>query len=168
MVVSIVVIGLAGIWIMLAPVRFGLHRLEVKSCFVDVQGLKPGAEVRIAGVNVGTVRSVRSNPQNKDCPAEIAMDLATMYELSVPRDSLTEIDSSGVLGASFVSIDTSQSSGSSIENYGYLKSKPTKRPLSAEEALRAIRVLFELATERKAAGAASTDKVPVPDYKPRP
>jgi hypothetical protein len=36
-----------------------------------------------------------------------------------------------------VDIDVSQASGPPVENYGYLKSKPTK-PLSAEDVLRAL------------------------------
>ena len=141
----IIVVGLALILIIVAPMRLGLFRQELKSCFTDVQGLKPGAEVRIAGVSVGNVRSVRSNPQDKNCPAEIRMDLTTAYDMRVPRDALAEIDTAGLLGASYVSIDVSQASGSPIENYGYLKSKVTKPPLTIEETLRAISVLVAAA-----------------------
>jgi len=146
----IIVIGLALILIVVAPTRIGLYRLELKSCFADVQGLKPGAEVRIAGVSVGSVSSVRSIPQDKDCPAEVKMDLATNYDIRVPHDAVAEIQTAGLLGASYVSIDVNHASGSPIENYGYLKSKPTKPPLTMEETLRAVGALRELVAAQKA------------------
>jgi ABC-type transporter Mla subunit MlaD len=70
-------------------------------------------------VDIGTVRRVRANPQRKDCPAEVEMALATTYEIRIPKDSVAGIETAGVLGESFVSIDASQASGQPVENYGY-------------------------------------------------
>ena len=67
---------------MIAANHFGSHRLDVKSCFDDVRGLKAGAAVRLAGVDIGTVRSVRAQPQNKSFPAEVEMILTTSYRPS--------------------------------------------------------------------------------------
>lgn len=135
-VVLMVIVGLAAIGsLFVGNVR--LSRQRLKSCFSDVQGLRGGAEVRIAGVDVGTVRSVRANPQNKNCPAEVEMDLATSYELRVPKDAIAAIETAGILGESYVDIDASQTSGPPVENYGYLKGKTTK-PLSTEDILKAL------------------------------
>ena len=153
-IVLLVVIGLTAIGSLFAG-RFKPHRQVLKSCFADVQGLKRGAEVRIAGVDVGTVRSVRSNPQSKNCPAEIEMKVATAYELRIPRDSLTEIDTAGLLGGSLVTIDATQASELPIENYGYLKSKSANRTLSLDEELTAARFLLELEAAQK-----SDQKIP--------
>jgi phospholipid/cholesterol/gamma-HCH transport system substrate-binding protein len=134
--VFIVVVGVAALGSLLVA-NLHLSRQELKSCFSDVQGLRPGAEVRIAGVGVGSVRSVRADPLDKNCPAEVDMVLATSYELHVPNDAVTSVDTAGILGPSYLAIDTSQASGTPIENYGYLKSKATKM-LSTEEVLRAV------------------------------
>lgn len=120
--VLMIVIGLAAI----ASLFVGRNRfshLELKSCFDDVRGLRGGAEVRIAGVRVGTVRSVRASPQDKNCPAVVEMELATSYDLHVPMDAITEVNTAGLLGESFVNIDVSLCSGPPIENHGYLQSK---------------------------------------------
>ena len=164
--VLIVVVGLLTIGSLFFG-RFGcvgcVHQ-ELKSCFDDVQGLKSGAVVRLAGVYVGRVRSVRAQPQSKGCPAEVEMDLATSYALPVPKDALTEIETAGVLGETFVEIDVSQASGPSIENYGYLKSKPTKPRPSLEDLVRGM-------TERlrgpKATDKLSTDNLPPPADRPK-
>ncbi len=150
----IVTVGLVAIGSLFLG-RRSLHSQVLKSCFTDVHGLKRGAEIRIAGVDVGTVQSVRSKPQDKNCPAEVTIEVAAESDLRIPRDALTEIDTAGVLGGSFVTIDVTQASGLPIENYGYLKSKPAKRTLSLDEELTAARALLELEAAQK-----STDKTP--------
>jgi phospholipid/cholesterol/gamma-HCH transport system substrate-binding protein len=145
-ILLIVGVGLASIGILFVG-EIRLSRQELKSCFSDVQGLKAGAGVRIAGVDVGTVRSVRVNPQNKNCPAEVEMALATSYDLHVPKDAIAAIETAGVLGPSFVDIDISQVSGPPLENFGYLKSRSTKPPPSAESFLKALDVAITKASE---------------------
>jgi len=65
-------------------------------------------------------------------------------------------------------IDVSQSSGATIENYGYLKSKPAKRQFSFEEDLRAARALVELEAAERASEKASTAKTPATSENSRP
>jgi phospholipid/cholesterol/gamma-HCH transport system substrate-binding protein len=142
--VLIVAVGLAAIGTLFIN-RFRYHRQQIKSCFNDVQGLREGAPVRLAGVNIGTVRHVRANPQRKDCPAEVEMTLATTYEIRIPKDSIAGIETAGVLGESFVSIDAIQASGPPIENYGYLKSRPSNPPATFEDYLKALDLVLGIA-----------------------
>ncbi len=136
LLVLMIVIGLAAVGsLFINPLRYS--RQDIKSCFNDAGGLRAGASVRIAGVEVGTVRTVRANPQNKNCPAEVEMALATTYEIRIPKDSITETETAGLIGEVYLSIDTTQASGASIENYGYLKSKPGKNTLSLGDQLKA-------------------------------
>src|SRR2546425_3748283 len=92
----IVAVGLTAIGVLLVG-RERYSHLELKSCFNDVQGLKAGASVRIAGVDVGTVRRVRANPEMRNCPAEVEMELATTYEIRVPNVAIPAIASFGTL-----------------------------------------------------------------------
>ena len=138
-----IVVGLAAIGsLFINPLRYSRH--DVKSCFDDAGGLREGAAVRIAGVDVGTVLSVRANPQNKNCPAEVEMALATTYEIRIPKDSIAETNTAGLLGEVYVNIDTTQASGTPIENYGYLKSKPRRATLSLGDQLKAADALLRL------------------------
>jgi ABC-type transporter Mla subunit MlaD len=138
-----IVVGVAAIGsLFLNPLRYS--RQDIKSCFDDAGGLRAGAAVRIAGVDVGTVRSVRAHPQNKNCPAEVEMALATTYEIRIPKDSIAETNTAGLLGEIYVNIDTAQASGAPIENYGYLTSKPSKTTLSLADQLKAADVLLQL------------------------
>jgi len=96
------------------------------------------------------------------------MGIATSYDLSIPRDALTDVETAGPLGESFVSIDVSQSNGPPIENYGYLQSKPTRRPLSFEEEIRAARALLELQAADKASQDSRTGSASVSTQKSKP
>ena len=135
--VLMVIVGLVAIGSLFVR-NFHLSRQELKSCFSDVQGLRAGATVRIAGVDIGTVRSVRADPQNKNCPAEVKMALPTSDDLHVHKDAIAAIETAGVLGESYVDIDVCQASGAPLENYGYLKSKTTKPIASSEDFLKAL------------------------------
>ena len=72
------VIGLAllAISLLLIGKPFA-HKLVVKSYFTDANGLRSGAAVRLAGVDLGSVTSVRVRPESKDAPVEIVMALKT-------------------------------------------------------------------------------------------
>jgi len=148
--VLIIVVGVAAIGsLFIKPLRYS--RQDIKSCFDNAGGLRAGAAVRIAGVDVGTVRSVRANPQNKNCPAEVEMALATTYEIRIPKDSIAETSTAGLLDEIYVNIDTAQASGAAIENHGYLKSKSSKTTLSLEDQLKAADVLLRLVRSLKEA-----------------
>ncbi len=142
--VLMIVVGLAAIGsLLINPLRYS--RQTIKSCFDDAGGLRSGAPVRIAGVNVGTVRSVRANPQNKNCPAEVEMALATTYEIRIPKDSIAETNTAGLIGEVYVNIDSTQASGAPIENY--LKSRTSKTTLSLGDQLKAADVLLRLVSD---------------------
>jgi phospholipid/cholesterol/gamma-HCH transport system substrate-binding protein len=147
----IVVVGVVAIGsLFINPLRYFRH--DIKSCFDDAVGLRSGAPVRIAGVDVGTVRSVRANPQNKNCPAEVEMILATTYEIRIPKDSFAEINTAGLLGEVYVNIDTTQAVESPVENYGYLKSKPSKPTPSLADHLKALDLILRLVQASNEAG----------------
>jgi len=133
----IIAVALSALGILVVG-RQRYSHLELKSCFNDVQGLKAGASVRIAGVDVGTVRRVRANPNMKNCPAELDMQLATTYEISVPKDAIAGIATAGLLGETYVDIDTTQAEGGPSENYGYLKSKQSKPMAPLADHLRSL------------------------------
>jgi len=167
--VLIVAIGLAAIGILLIG-RQPYARQHIKACFDDVQGLRSDATVRLAGVDIGTVRRVQANPQRKDCPAQVEMEVTTSYEIKIPKDSLAEVSIAGVLGETYVKIDTTAASGPQIENYGYLNTKPSEPAASLEDYLKALdRMVESLKTlreaQKEACGQGSPPSTPQPHGK---
>jgi phospholipid/cholesterol/gamma-HCH transport system substrate-binding protein len=102
------------------------HTLKLKAYFTDAGGLKPGDAVNMAGVNVGTVTSVRVRPELHDHPAEVEMELQTTYKLTVPNDAIVSVEMAGILGGSFAAIDTKAATGPPAHNNDTLKTTPSQ------------------------------------------
>jgi len=103
------------------------HRREVRTYFQDAQGLRAGSSVRMAGVDIGSVTSVRVRPEISATPAEVTMVLRTPYALRIPKDASVSLETAGVLGPTFAEIDIAGASGPPLEKGGVLKSKEVVR-----------------------------------------
>jgi len=85
-------------------------RIKLVSFFDNAEGLREGAPVRLNGVDIGNVTAIRIVP-DKDkqiTPVEIVMKVGTKYRFNLRRDSLTSLDTAGVLGETYIDIDSSQ------------------------------------------------------------
>ena len=92
---------LALLFVVLRPLG---HKLVVKAYFTNAIGLRGGARVRLAGVDVGSVKTVRARPELKETPVEVVMVLNPQYDLNIPADSTVLLETAGVLGETFVSV----------------------------------------------------------------
>jgi phospholipid/cholesterol/gamma-HCH transport system substrate-binding protein len=68
--------------------------------FEHIDGLFPGADVRVAGVKVGSVEASRIDPSS--FLAVVTFTVADAIKL--PRDSSAEITSDGLLGSKYLSL----------------------------------------------------------------
>lgn len=119
------------------------YGLEVRSYFADAQGLQAGGPVRLAGVGVGTVKSVQARPELKDHPAEVVLALRTPYVLAVPADATVSLASEGILGRTFVNIDVQNASAAPISQEGVLKSVPSDAPNTEQLLQKMAEILSE-------------------------
>ena len=101
------------------------YSAEIKTYFADVRGLREGAEVDVAGVPVGKVKSIKVVPSAAPQPVEVVMSLSTKYPLNIPSDALAFVKSAGVLGDLYVEIDIRSAHGIPIRNGAILKSLDT-------------------------------------------
>jgi phospholipid/cholesterol/gamma-HCH transport system substrate-binding protein len=73
---------------------------ELKARFGQVGGLAAGADVRLAGVKIGTVSSIKLDP--KTFLAEV--DLSIDPTIKLPSDSTAKITSDSLLGGAHVAV----------------------------------------------------------------
>ena len=92
---------------------FFTKRITLISYFDNASGLRQGAPVRLSGVDIGNVVAIRVVP-DKDkqiTPVEVLMKVTTKYGFNLRRDSVTSLDTAGVLGETYLDIDSSQAIG---------------------------------------------------------
>jgi phospholipid/cholesterol/gamma-HCH transport system substrate-binding protein len=68
--------------------------------FDHIDGLSVGADVRLAGVRVGSVTGTRIDPQSYLA----VVTLSVQDGLQLPKDSSAEIDSESLLGGKYISL----------------------------------------------------------------
>jgi len=136
-IVAIVAIPLLLLIPLLIPRQTG-HSFVVKTFFTNGMGLREGAKVRIAGVDLGTVSSIRVRPELKDAPVEVVMKLRPSYDLKIPSDSTVTLETAGVLGETYVAIDTTGTSGPPIEKNGTLNARKQNMHVPAEDLLNEV------------------------------
>ncbi|MBE2278611.1 MAG: outer membrane lipid asymmetry maintenance protein MlaD [Rhodobacteraceae bacterium] len=78
----------------------GAATYPLVASFRSIEGISEGADVRLAGVKVGTLRDIRLNPQTYF--ADTTIDMTQGVEL--PADSAILISQDGLLGGSYVEI----------------------------------------------------------------
>jgi ABC-type transporter Mla subunit MlaD len=98
--------------------RQQVHRKDI---FSNVDGLREGATVRIAGVDIGSVKSLHVRPELGAEPVEVVMVLNPPYEIRIPNDSTVSLETVGVLGATHVEINTASAVGPAIGANAVLK-----------------------------------------------
>jgi phospholipid/cholesterol/gamma-HCH transport system substrate-binding protein len=92
------------------------HKIILSSYFFDAQGLRPGASVRLSGVDIGNVSQIRVVPDRPDAPVEVTMKVNTKYLFNLRSDSKTLLSTAGVLGETYINIDSSKATGPPVHN----------------------------------------------------
>jgi len=93
-------------------------RITLKSYFDNAEGLRLGAPVRLMGVDIGNVTQISIvNQRDKQItPVEVLMKVSTKYSSSLRRDSVTSLDTAGVLGETYLDIDSTQAVGAAAQD----------------------------------------------------
>jgi phospholipid/cholesterol/gamma-HCH transport system substrate-binding protein len=97
------------------------RKLVLRSYFANAAGLKDGAVVSVDGVTVGNVTKTRVVPERNPYPVEVTMQVGEKYWSDLHTDSTARIAPAGVLGDSFVDIDSRRATGPQPANNAELK-----------------------------------------------
>lgn len=104
--------ALIGLLVVLIAVWFGWYAfqrtgggrvanaIQVSALFPNASGISPGTDVRVAGIKIGQVASVKLDP--KTFQAEVALAIDPNSKL--PNDSSAAITSEGILGGDYMSL----------------------------------------------------------------
>lgn len=96
-------------------------KLTLRSYFANASGLKNGAPVTLEGVTIGSVTKIRVVPDRNPTPVEVTMRVGEEFIRDLHANSTTSIAQAGVLGDSYVDIDSSAASGPPPANNAELR-----------------------------------------------
>ena len=111
-------------------------KLALKAYFDNAGGLRQGAAVSLDGVPIGNVTRIRvtSDPSRKLVPVEVTMKVNRRFHESLHKNSLATLATAGVLGETYIDIDSSSGTGPLAENGDVL---PTRSQPDIQDVVRA-------------------------------
>ncbi|MGZ4731165.1 MAG: MlaD family protein [Terriglobales bacterium] len=101
------------------------HKIQLKSYFDNASGLREGAPVRLSGVDIGNVTKILvvRDRTKQLTPVEVTMKVNTRYLFNLRKDSLTLLSTAGVLGETYIDIDSSQAKLGQVQDGDVLPSR---------------------------------------------
>jgi phospholipid/cholesterol/gamma-HCH transport system substrate-binding protein len=98
------------------------RKLVLRSYFENAAGLKDGAPVTLEGVTIGNVVHVRVVSERNPTPVEVSMRVGHEYLSGLHTDTTASIAQAGVLGDSYIDLNSAHASGPAPANNAELKS----------------------------------------------
>jgi len=118
-----------GILILLMSGTGGIltKKILLISYFDNAGGLREGAPVRLQGVDIGNVSGIQvvSDSARKLTPVEVILKVNTKYRANLHKDSVTLLSTAGVLGETYIDIDSSQAHGPEAQAGDVLATRET-------------------------------------------
>jgi len=159
-IVTLVALALASVLIFMVSGEGGFfwQRYKLKAIFDNIAGLKEGAPVRVAGVEVGSVKGLEFVGDR----VEVVMDVSQENRSRITTSSVASLGSVSLLGEAAVDI-TASSRGTPIPEWGYVPSGRAAGSISdvATQASRgleeATRLIADMRAGRGTVGKLFTD-----------
>ena len=95
---------------------------ELKARFQNVQGLRPGNNVRFSGIEAGTVKKIRIL---NDTMIEVVMLIDTKMEKFIRKNAVAAIGTDGLMGNKLVNISASNQPSDLVEDGDILQAQRT-------------------------------------------
>jgi phospholipid/cholesterol/gamma-HCH transport system substrate-binding protein len=112
------------------------RKVTLVSYFDNAGGLREGAPVRLQGVDIGNVTKIRvvSDPARQLAPVEVTMKVIPKYHKNIRNDSVTTLATAGVLGETYIDINSSVAKGREAQEGDVM---PTRESPQIEDVVRA-------------------------------
>jgi phospholipid/cholesterol/gamma-HCH transport system substrate-binding protein len=96
-------------------------KITLITYFDNAEGIRPGQPVDLQGVAIGNVQTVRVVPGRPLSPVQVVMRVNAKFQAFIHQDSEASIETAGVLGESFVDIDSKKATGPIVQDGTELK-----------------------------------------------
>ncbi len=121
--VSLIIFAV-GVFFISGEVGVFTSKYSLKTYFSGASGLRGGSQVRVAGVPVGVVESVRiSRFPEPEKAVEVTMRIPVTYRDEIRQDSKASLATAGLLGEAFVDISRGTPAYAVVQNGGVVDSR---------------------------------------------
>jgi phospholipid/cholesterol/gamma-HCH transport system substrate-binding protein len=128
------------IFLMTGPSSLFTRKIIVKAYFDNAGGLRVGAPVRLEGVDIGNVTGITVVPSHGLTPVLVSMKVSTRFHNALRKDSVATLSTAGVLGETFVDVDSRAATGAVAQNGDIL---PTKESPQLQDVVRSSQSTLE-------------------------
>jgi phospholipid/cholesterol/gamma-HCH transport system substrate-binding protein len=126
MTIFALAVATAFIFLLTGSNGFFWQRYTIKTVFPEVAGLKEGAPVRVAGVEVGSVTGVEFAGDR----VEVLMQVRNENRPRITSSSIATLGAVSLLGEAAVDI-TASSAGTPVQDWGYVRSRRASGSLTS-------------------------------------
>ncbi len=153
-VVIAVLAFIAVIYVLGARARLFEARYTIHADFTEVGGLREGATVRLAGVQIGRVTAVHLPPEPGG-KVRVDLTIARQFADRIRKDSVARIETQGLLGDRIVEISVGTAAASVVQSGDVLTSRdPTDITRIVDEGAQTMRNVGALAESLRATAEA--------------
>jgi phospholipid/cholesterol/gamma-HCH transport system substrate-binding protein len=128
------------VFLMTGATGLFVPKIKLKAYFDDASGLRMGAPVRLQGVDIGNVVAIRVVSTNKRLPVEVTMKVSMKYAFDLHKDSTATLTTAGVLGETFVNINSAQAKLPQVQDGDVL---PTQAQPDLSDVVRASQTTLQ-------------------------
>jgi len=122
-IVSLTILA-AGIFLISGEIGFLSRKYTLKTYFSGAGGLRPGSQVRVAGIPVGTVTDINLSRYTEPARAvEVLMRVPRDFQSQIRRDSEATMATAGLLGEAYVDVTRGSPTQEPVPDGGDVKSK---------------------------------------------
>jgi phospholipid/cholesterol/gamma-HCH transport system substrate-binding protein len=115
-----IVIFVVGVFTLAGKQKKFIKSIEVKTTFDDVAGLRPGNNVWLSGVKIGTVKSISFSGNSQ---VEILMNIEQSAQPFIRKDAHAKISSESLIGNKNVVIEGGTSGAPSVQDGDMLQAQ---------------------------------------------
>src|SRR5690606_10842131 len=113
------IVLVAGLYLLGAKRSLFHNTITVSAHFGQVSGLRAGNNVRYAGIDVGTVRSIRIV---SDTAVLVTMDVRTRDASHIRNTAIASLGNDGLMGSKLVNLAPGDGEGAPIQDQDHLRS----------------------------------------------
>ena len=128
------------IFLMTGPSGMFTRKILVRAFVDNAGGLRVGAPVRLEGVDIGNITAITVMPSHGMTPVQVTMKLSTRFKGALKKDSVASLSTAGVLGETFLDIDSRAATGPLAEDGDTL---PTKVSPQLQDVVRSSQSTLE-------------------------